>query len=334
MCHVGNWLTRKGGSCQQKMKRKFAFIWGGILLVLLFLCNAVWALPGGRDWKNWANSDLETLQLLKKQHNEVIHSGQVIKDFSQGRLSKAVAAQSLEKISASASIHFSRFLKIEFPTDQNLKACGTDLMRSQLKQIKAASGVLKRDKIDRLDLLALQSGEVNVYRSQNRYFRARSHSVRLLVQNMKAIKQQIDTKRGISKVQYPTTELMEYYQYQNSLLEWQLEELGYAEKLTFALNNLSQGKKANAAIVVGKIKALRQKCAKSVAPSSVSKLKQAYNQELDSFYRFAEAVALIEADKSQDSLSRLYRYSSKLQKDSRAFEEANVVVLQSCLDNI
>lgn len=162
---------------------------GGLLLALLCLCNSVWALPSGKDWKSWANSDLETLRLLKKQHNEVIRSGQVIKDFSQGRVNQVAAAQSLEKICASATVNFSRFLKVEFPTDQNLKACGTDLMRSELKQIKAASGVLKRDKIERLDLLALQSGEAGVYRSQNRYFRARYNSIRLLVQNMKAAQQ-------------------------------------------------------------------------------------------------------------------------------------------------
>lgn len=315
------------------MGKKIALALGSVLLTLACLCNVVWALPGARDWKSWANSDLETLTLLKQQQDEVVHSGQVIRDFSQGRLTKEAASKTLESISHKASISFSRFLKVEFPTDQNLKACGTDLMRSQLKQIKAASGLLKRDKVDRLDLLALQSGESSVYRSQNRYFRARHNSIRLLVQNMKASQQQEATKSRSIKASSFNSALLDYYQYQLNLLSWQLEELGYAEKLTAALNNLSQGKKANAAAIVNKVKTLQQKCSQGAASDKVSKLKQAYSQELNSFYRFAEAVALIEADKSQDSLSRLYRCSANLQKSSREFEKINIAVLQDCLEN-
>ena len=315
------------------MKRKVAFILGSVLLTLAYLCSAVWALPGTKDWNSWANSDLETQTLLKQQQDGVVHSGQVIRDFSQGRLTKEAAAKTLESISNKASVAFSRFLKIEFPTDQNLKACGTDLMRSQLKQIKAASSLLKRDKVDRLDLLALQSGESGVYRSQNRYFRARHNSIRLLVQNMKAAQQQETAKSRSVKASSLNLALIEYYQYQQNLLNWQLEELSYAEKLTAALNNLSQGKKANAASIVDKVKALQQKCRQGAASDKVSKVKQAYSQELNSFYRFAEAVALIEADKSQDSLSRLYRCSANLQKSSREFENINIVVLQDCLEN-
>ncbi len=316
------------------MGRKFAYILSGFLLAMLCLCNAVWALPGGKDWRSWAQSDLETLQLLKNQHNEVISSGQVIKDFSQGRLSQVAAAQSLEKICASASVNFSRFLKVDFPTDQNLKACGTDLMRSQLKQIKAAGSVLKRDKIERLDLLALQNGEAGVYRSQNRYFRARCKSVRLLVQNMQAAQQQEAAKsRRLAKASSFNSLLMAYYQYQLNLLNWQLEELSCAEKLTAALNNLSQGKKANCSAILSQVKNLRKKCAQSTAPAGVDKLKEAYSQELNSFSRFAEAVAIIENDKSPDSLSRLYRCSANLQKNSKEFENTNIVVLQNCLDN-
>lgn len=315
------------------MSKKSAFIWGGLLLALLFLCSGVWALPGAKDWKSWAHSDGEMLQLLEKQHNEVIRSGQIIKDFSQGRLSQVAATQKLEKISAAASSHFSRFLRIEFPSDQNLKACATDLMRSQLKQIKAASGVLKREKIERLDLLALQSGEASVYRSQNRYFRARHNSVRLLVQNMKAAQQQEKEKKGLAKTAAPGALLLNYYQYQLNLISWQLEELNCAENLTSALNNLSQGNKANSSAIVNQVKKLAKKCAQSPVPLGMEKLKEAYSQELDSFYRFAEAIALIEADKSQDSLSRLYRCSANLQKRSREFEKINITVWQDCFED-
>lgn len=315
------------------MRRRSAFILGGLLLALLCLCNSVWALPSGKDWKSWANSDLETLRLLKKQHNEVIRSGQVIKDFSQGRVNQVAAAQSLEKICASATVNFSRFLKVEFPTDQNLKACGTDLMRSELKQIKAAFGVLKRDKIERLDLLALQSGEAGVYRSQNRYFRARHNSIRLLVQNMKAAQQKEIAQKKFAKTAWSGALLLNYYQYQLNLLNWQLEELSCAEKLTLALNNVSQGKKAHSSAMAAQVKNLQKKCAQNSAPTGTEKLKDAYSQELNSFYRFAEAIAIIETDKSPDSLSRLYRCSANLQKNSKEFENANIVVLQDCLDN-
>ncbi len=80
-------------------------------------------------------------------------------------------------------------------------------------------------------------------------------------------------------------------------------------------------------------KILRKKCAQSAAPAGVDTLKEAYSQELSSFSRFAEAVAIIETDKSPDSLSRLYRCSANLQKNSKEFENTNIVVLQNCLDN-
>lgn len=100
-----------------------------------------------------------------------------------------------------------------------------------------------------------------------------------------------------------------------------------------ALNNVSQGKKAHSSATAAQVKNLQKKCAQNSAPTGTEKLKDAYSQELNSFYRFAEAIAIIETDKSPDSLSRLYRCSANLQKNSKEFENANIVVLQDCLDN-
>ncbi|MGM9998839.1 MAG: hypothetical protein ACI38Q_05555 [Candidatus Bruticola sp.] len=313
------------------MIKKSVYLGVWLLLSFICLCSAVQALPSAQGWQSWSNSDLELLSLLNKQRTCMTQSGIVVKEFSQGRLSQKDASQKLNALSSQAVLNFNNGVNMEFASDQYLKSCGVDLLRSQLKQIKAAANLLKKSDIERSDLLKLQADEEGIYRSQSRYFRSRLSSINLFLKNSRVFKWQEPAKLGAPKSSLPAPALLEYYNYQAAVLNWQIEELGFAEKLTVALKELAKGDKHRQQSVLPKIKALTQKCRQQAAPAVVSDLKEAYTQELNSFYRFAEAVYLLQGDNSQDALGRLYRWSDKLQKDSQKTDDVNANLLKRIL---
>ncbi|MGM9992640.1 MAG: hypothetical protein ACI376_07340 [Candidatus Bruticola sp.] len=313
------------------MLRKTLYLTIGLLLSFLYLGSAVYSLPSAQGWQAWSNSDLELLSLLSKQRTYMTQSGIMVKEFSQGRLSQKDAAQKLNSLRDQAVANFTSGVKMEFSSDQNLKSCGVDLLRAQLKQIKAAANLMNKSDIERADMLKLQSNEESVYRSQNRYFRARLNSINLFLKNSRSFKWQEPTKLGTPKRTAPAPALLEYYQYQAKMLNWQIEELNCAEKLMVVLKELAQGKACRRSFALSQIKALGKECRRQEAPAIASELQEAYTQELNSFYRFAESVYLLCGDNSQDALSRLYRWSGKLQENSQKTDDVNAQLLKRIL---
>ncbi|MEW6280419.1 MAG: hypothetical protein AB1758_17445 [Candidatus Eremiobacterota bacterium] len=83
--------------------------------------------------------------------------------------------------------------------------------------------------------------------------------------------------------------------------------------------------------VVKRVAALRREAAAVPAPAGVQAAQKAFLAELASLEKLAEAVSLMGRDPSEDSSSRLRRFSRQLVEDSRRSQDAALDALEASL---
>ena len=147
--------------------RKYSFI--SLILILMVLCLSVGRASGpDPSWVKWVKADLSLSKALNLLNADLIDCGKTISLFSQGRISKVEAEKKLKALAEKSSAQFSKISKLDNSGDQNLYACGVDLAGQQLKQIKASRELLKKDDVERRDILALQGQQGRLVDSQSR----------------------------------------------------------------------------------------------------------------------------------------------------------------------
>ena len=310
------------------IRKNWQILWGAVLLFLLVF-DVAYAIPQGQNWHRWVEADLTLSRALSEQRTYLLDSGQVIKEFSQGRILRKAAEDRLKSLNDKAAASFSKITRLDSSADPNMYACGLEVARQQTAQIRAAHKLMQRENISHDDILTLQSREAAVSRAGSRYLKARRSSVKSFLEGWNKVRA---GKVTVGQAGAPNQELVNYYRFQVGLLALQSEELEYSETILDCLQKIAGGDKAEPLSILDKVRGLSGRCGELKAESeNLQNLQKDYVRELDSFYHFAEAVDLLQKDVSADSTSRLSRWSAKLQRDSRAAETRSMRLQEGLL---
>lgn len=294
--------------------------WGLLLLWVSML--PLGAAPASFSWSHWARSDYQLAQILERQRACLLASGQTLKNFSQGRLPTDKAQAQLAKLQREGQSAFSQLVRLE-GQDQTLRAGAIDLGRRQLAQIKAAAKVAAAPIGRRGELLKLQTGEEATYAAQSRYLRLRAKGINLLLEGAQEAAKRSSERRGPAA---PPAKLVEYYRFQRDLIQYQLQELSFSQAILAALEEIAQERKGKPLTILPSVRQLGRDWERLSPSADLSALHKAYAQEWSSLARFAEAVILLQKDRSPDAVSRLQRWNSKLQRDSQAAAKLDLQV--------
>lgn len=284
---------------------------------LIFLClGIVQADSSGLAWEGWARADLNLSKSLNLLNGDLIDCGKVISQFSQGRISKTEAERQAQVLVEKSAAQLAKLSKLDNSSDQHLYACGIDLARQQLRQIKASRELLKKDDVERKDILILQGQQGKLINSQSRFYRARQNSIKNFLSTTKRLAN--SDKLSRNKIPLPSPSLIEYYRLEGDILQLQIDQLKYSQVLLDNLQRLAREEKKFSPIDLDGIERLRHRSSALAAEGELTQLAQAYVKEMGSFYKTAEAVKLLQQDLSVDSLSRLNRWQGVWQNDSRS----------------
>ena len=299
------------------------------LFILLLALGAVFGCFAGSSRaalnKSWAVGDLRLNEEMSVLEAHLLACGRALRDFSQGRAYQRDALKQVSAIQDKAQAAFSKISGMDKSSDPTLYACGLDTARKQLQQIKAAKALLEKPEVLNKDILELQSGNAELYKSQARFMRVRLQSIKVFLEKQRGQSfsdKKDDADRGVR----------EYYLFQKNLLPLQIEELQQSEVLMKIMENIVvNGKSLPVGDLLSKCRSIEQRWLGCAADASLQELKEKYRLEFADFAHFAEAVLLLKKDLSVDSVSRLNRWDSKLQKDSQAAKECSIAIIRKYL---